>query len=72
MKGSGQEREGKAGKIKGRRLNRNLQTSKAPLENQAQGTSLFTSAATNQRVAQSKVMSDFQWVSGGRVAVYGG
>jgi len=30
-------------------LNRNLQTSKAPLESQAQGTSLFTSAASNQK-----------------------
>src|SRR6218665_3995895 len=29
---------------------RKLQTSKAPLESQAQGTSLFTSAASNQRV----------------------
>ena len=29
--------------------NRNLQTSKAPLESQAQGTSLFTSAASSQR-----------------------
>ena len=30
--------------------NRKLQTSKAPLKSQAQGTSLFTSAASNQRV----------------------
>src|SRR6218665_708231 len=30
--------------------NRNLQTSKASLKSQAQGTSLFTSAASNQRV----------------------
>ena len=29
--------------------NRNLQTSKAPLKSQAQGTSLFTSATSNQR-----------------------
>jgi len=29
--------------------NRNLQTSKAPLKSQAHGTSLFTSAASNQR-----------------------
>src|SRR6218665_4080433 len=29
--------------------NRKLQTSKAPLKSQAQGTSLFTSAASNQR-----------------------
>jgi len=29
--------------------NRNLQTSKVPLKSQAQGTSLFTSAAQNQR-----------------------
>ena len=29
--------------------NRQLQTSKAPLKSQAQGTSLFTSAASNQR-----------------------
>src|ERR1043165_7585623 len=32
-----------------RNRNRNLQTSKAPLESQAQGTSLFTSAASSQR-----------------------
>src|SRR6218665_2900872 len=32
-----------------RNCNRKLQTSKAPLKNQAQGTSLFTSAASNQR-----------------------
>jgi len=33
-----------------RNRNRNLKTSRAPLKNQAhQGTSLFTSAATNQR-----------------------
>ena len=31
--------------------NRNLQTSKATLEGQAQGTSLFASAASNQRVS---------------------
>ena len=30
--------------------NRNLQASKVPLESQAQGNSLFTSAALNQRV----------------------
>src|SRR6218665_2511614 len=35
--------------IRNRNLNRNLQTSKAPLKSQAQGTSLFTSAASNQR-----------------------
>src|SRR6218665_3427536 len=37
--------------ILGRNRNRNrkLQTSKAPLKSQAQGTSLFTSAASNQR-----------------------
>src|SRR6218665_2294994 len=35
--------------IKYRNRNRNLQTSKAPLKGQAQGTSLFTSAASNQR-----------------------
>ena len=29
--------------------NRKLQTSKAPLKSEAQGTSLFTSAASNQR-----------------------
>ena len=33
----------------GRNRNRKLQTSKAPLKSQAQGTSLFTSAASNQR-----------------------
>src|SRR6218665_779039 len=33
-----------------RNRNRKLQTSKAPLKSQAQGTSLFTSAASNQRV----------------------
>src|SRR6218665_491212 len=32
-----------------RNRNRKLQTSKAPLKNQAQGTSLFTSAASKQR-----------------------
>ena len=32
--------------------NRNLKTSKAPLESQAQGTSLFTSAVSNQRGCQ--------------------
>ena len=32
-----------------RNYNRNLQTSKAPLNSQAQGTSLFTSAASNQK-----------------------
>jgi len=32
-----------------RNCNRNLRISKAPLESQAQGTSLFTSAAWNQR-----------------------
>src|SRR6218665_3575880 len=32
-----------------RLCNRKLQTSKAPLKSQAQGTSLFTSAASNQR-----------------------
>src|SRR6218665_230762 len=31
-----------------RNLSRNLQTSKAPLKSQAQGTSSFTSAASNQ------------------------
>ena len=39
----------KEGEAKNRNLNRNLQTSKAPLQSQAQGTSLFTSDATNQR-----------------------
>ena len=32
-----------------RNRNRKLQTSKAPLKSQAQGTSLFTSATSNQR-----------------------
>src|SRR6218665_473735 len=32
-----------------RNRNRNLQTSKAPLKSQAQGTILFTSVASNQR-----------------------
>ena len=32
-----------------RNRNRKLQTSKAPFKSQAQGTSLFTSAASNQR-----------------------
>jgi len=32
-----------------RNRNRNPQTSKAPLESQAQGTSLFMSAVSNQR-----------------------
>src|SRR6218665_2411656 len=39
--------------------NRKLQTSKAPLKSQAQGTSLFTSAASNQR--------DFQRIVRGRL-----
>src|SRR6218665_2563328 len=34
-------------------LHRNLQTSKAPLKSQAQGTSLFTSAASNQVFSNS-------------------
>src|SRR6218665_1038722 len=33
-----------------RNRNRKLQTSKAPLKSQSQGTSLFTSAASSQRV----------------------
>src|SRR6218665_485039 len=35
--------------VRNRNRNRNLQTSKAPLKSQAQGTSLFTSATSNQR-----------------------
>src|SRR6218665_2704205 len=35
--------------FRNRNRNRKLQTSKAPLKSQAQGTSLFTSAASNQR-----------------------
>src|SRR5688572_17574264 len=35
------------GCVANRNRNRNLQTSKAPLESQAQGTSLFTSAASS-------------------------
>ena len=34
--------------------NRKLQISKAPLKSQAQGTSLFTSAASNQRGSPKK------------------
>ena len=52
--------------------NRNLRTSRAPLKSQAhQGTSLFTSAATNQGVFQRvvvhgiKLRSDFQRVREG-------
>lgn len=48
-----------------RKCNRNLQTSKAPLESEAQGTSLLTSAAANQRgcpksIVEGKLRSDFQ------------
>ena len=48
-----------------RNRNRNLKTSKAPLKSEAhQGTSLFTSAATNQRGVpkggQEKLRSEFQ------------
>src|SRR6218665_2569798 len=35
--------------LRNRNRNRKIQTSKAPLKSQAQGTSLFTSAASNQR-----------------------
>ena len=54
--------------------NRNLKTSKAPLESQAQGSSSFTNTATNQRGCpkDSKFRPDFQRVRGDRVAVYGG
>jgi len=34
--------------VPNRQRNRNLQTSKAPFKSKAQGTSLFTSAASNQ------------------------
>ena len=36
-------------KVSARNRNHKLQISKAPLKSQAQGTSLFTSAASNQR-----------------------
>jgi len=52
--------------------NRNLKTSKAPIESQAQGTSLLKSAAKNLGVVQGKFRSDFQRVRGNRVVVYGG
>jgi len=35
--------------LRNRNRNRNLQISKAPLESQAQGTRLFTSAASSQK-----------------------
>ena len=40
--------------------NRKLQISKAPLESQAQGTSLFTSAASNQRGYSKDIPWDAQ------------
>src|SRR6218665_521066 len=57
-----------------RNRSRNLRTSRAPLKSQAnQGTSLFTSAATNQsvfqRVVNGGLRSDFQRVRGDRVGV---
>jgi len=57
--------------------NRNLHTSKAPLESQMHGAILFTSAATNQRgcpsdIVQRKLRSDFQRVREDRVAVKAG
>jgi len=61
--------------ILNRNRNRNLKISKALLKSQAhQGTSLFTSAATNQgefpKGGQEKLRSDFQSTIGGdRVAV---
>src|SRR6218665_4018289 len=45
--------------------NRNLQTSKAPLKSQAQGTSLFTSAASKQRgfpIVRGRLRSGCQMV----------
>src|SRR6218665_3668688 len=45
--------------------NRNLQTSKAPLKSQAQGTNLFTSAASNQRgfpIVRGRLRSGYQRV----------
>src|SRR6218665_1314059 len=49
-----------------RNRNRKLQTSKAPLKIQAQGTSLFTSAASNQRgfqrIVRGRLRSIFQRV----------
>jgi len=59
------------------RSNRNLQTSRAPLKSQAQGTSLFLSATSNQRgcpelvshvLVHGRFISGCQWVRGGRVA----
>src|SRR6218665_3945326 len=49
-----------------------LQTSKAPLKSQAQGTSLFTSAASNergvfQRIVRGRLRSGCQKVRGGPV-----
>jgi len=64
--------------LQGYRSNRNrnsdLQISRAPFKSQAQGTSLFTSAATNQRgcrkgIVQGKLRSNFQRVRGDRIAV---
>jgi len=53
--------------------NRNLQISRTPLKNQAQGTSLFRIVATNQRncprEVQGKLRSHFQRDRGDRVAV---
>jgi len=51
-------------KLTWRNHNRNCksQTYKAPLESQAQGTSLFASAASNQTVFQKVVKGGFQGV----------
>jgi len=52
------------------RDDRNLGISRAPLKNQAhQGSSIFTSATTNQRVVRGKLRSNFQRVRGDKVAV---
>src|SRR6218665_3837582 len=64
-----------------RYANRNLQPSKAPLKSQAQGTSLFTSAAGErtrqirgvfQRIVHGKLRSGCQKVRGGRLGVKAG
>jgi len=52
-----------------RNCNRNLQTSKALLKSQAQGTSSFTSTAVVLRIFHGRFRSGLQRVRGGRVAV---
>ena len=58
---------------RGPNRNRHLQTCRAPLKRQTQGTSLFKSVASNQRgcpeIVHGRFMSGCQRVRGGIVAV---